>query len=131
MSDDDPRAALVESGFAAINRADFEEVYGLLHPSVSSHVSDRLMNSGTWKGADGFAEMLAGWFEPWEQLHFELLELRVLDASNVLISVRQSAVGAGSGVPVMLDVVNLLAFEGERLIRFEVHPDEAAALAAV
>jgi ketosteroid isomerase-like protein len=127
----DPRIPLVEDAFEAFQSRDLERVAGFLHPEVESHVAPPLMNAGTWQGAGGFLEMTAGWEEAFGSVRYEIRRFELLDEHNLLVDVHQEAVGAGSGVPVALDVIFLIEMVDERAVRFQIHPDREKALAAV
>ena len=123
--------ALARAGIEAFNRGDAQVVTAMLHPAVEAHVSDAMVNPGTWHGLDGFAEGIGAWNDAWDDLRLEVLDAETIDARNVLLYVHQTAVGPGSGVPVAMDVVLLFEIEDGRARRFHVHPDREAALAAV
>lgn len=128
---DDPRVKLIEEAFAGFQDRDVAGLVAFLHPDVVSRVNPPLMNVGEWRGYEGFAQMTAGWEEAFGEISYDIRGIELPDDRNALIAVHQSATGAGSGVPVALDVYFLIEFEGERAIRFEIHSDRAAALAAV
>lgn len=127
----DPRIALIEDAFDAFNERDVEGLVGFLHPQVESHVSPELMNTGTWTGFAGFAEMTAGWQDVWGNMKYDLRGIELVDERHALVAVHQAATGAQSGVPVALDVVYLIEFEAQQAIRFQVHTSRESALAAV
>ena len=74
--------------------------------------------------------MTTGWEEAFGEITYALGEIELPDDRNALIAVHQSATGAGSGVPVELDVYFLIEFEGERAVRFEIHANRDSAVAA-
>jgi len=131
VSDADPRVALIRDAFAAFQSRDAESVAAFLHPAVESHVAPPLLNSGTWDGLVGFLEMTTGWEEAFGSVTYDIRATESLGERVVLVSVHQDATGAGSGVPVELDVYFLIEFEGDQAIRFQVHADRESALAAV
>ena len=128
---EDPRPKLIEDAFAAFVTRDVEGVFGFLHPEVRCRVNSPLMNAGEWQGYEGFGQMTIGWEEAFGQITYDIQGIELPDDRNTLVAVRQSATGAGSGVPVELDVYFLIEFDGERAVRFEVHADRESALAAV
>jgi hypothetical protein len=128
---DDPRPALFDQAIAAFNARDIERLDRVVAEDIASHVSSKMANSGSWDDRQGFYTMLAGWTEPWSKLDVEVTGYELLDSERMLAHVHQQAVGAGSGVPVELDVcfaVQVEAAEGMRMVRFEVHPDRDSAL---
>jgi hypothetical protein len=75
--------------------------------------------------------MATAWSEAWGETDYEVKKIELLDDRNLLAFIRQKAVGAGSGVPVEIDVVYLIEIVGERATRFEVYSGRDAALAAL
>ena len=128
---DDPRVGLIKQAFADFEARNVGGIGSFLHPEVETHVATSLLNSGRWRGPDGFAEMVRGWEDVWGEITYTLGEIELIDARNVLVEVHQEATGAGSGVPVANDVVYLVEVEDGQAIRFEIHSDRESALAAV
>ena len=58
------------------------------------------MDTGTYRGHDGYLEMIAAWGEAWQRVEAEIVGVDELDAQHLLTEIHQRAVGAGSGVPV-------------------------------
>jgi ketosteroid isomerase-like protein len=131
MSERERNLELVRSAFEAFDASDTPRLVSTLHPEVECHVSPRMMNSGTWHGVDGYLEMTGAWFEAWEGLRYEVIDLETPDDRHVLATMRQIAKGRGSGVPVEMDVVFLFEVDDGRARRFHVHPDRESALAAL
>ena len=127
---EDPRVGLIEAAIEAFNTEDVASFLDFIHPEVESRVAPGLGNPGSHEGVEGFGAMMADWSEAWSENRIELEEVELVDDSVALALTRQTAVGAGSGVPVTFSTVFLVEFEGERAIRFEIHPDRESALAA-
>ncbi len=128
---EDPRFALIRDAFAAFEAREVEGLMAFLHPSVESRVAAPLMNVGTWQGYAGFIQMTSDWEDAFGVISYEIRGMEPVDDRNILVAVHQSATGAGSGVPVELDVYFLIEFEGERAVRFEIHAGRDSARAAV
>ena len=128
---EDPRLALIHSAFEDFEARNVEGLVGFLHPEVRCRVHPPLMNVGEWDGFEGFAQMASGWEEAFGEISYELREIELPDDRSALIAVHQSATGAGSGVPVELDVYFLIEFDGERAARFEIHANRDSAVAAL
>ena len=131
MNEQDSRIALVEKAFADFNAYNIDGVVGFIDPEVRTKVAGDLMNAGEWRGWDGFVQMATAWSEAWGQTDYKVNEIELVDERNLLAYVRQKAVGAGSGVPVEIDVVYLVEVVDERATRFEVYSSRESALAAV
>jgi hypothetical protein len=128
---EDRRAELIRQAFADFRAHNVAGLAGFIHPEVESHVSPALANPGTFQGATGFVEMTSGWEEAFQHVSYEIQDIELVDDRNALVDVHQEAQGAGSGVPVELDVVFLIEFKDELAVRFQIHPDRDSAMAAV
>jgi ketosteroid isomerase-like protein len=131
VSAEDPRFALIRDAFAAFESRDVAGLASFLHPEVESRVFPPLLNTGTWQGYPGFAEMTTGWEDAFGEITYAITGFEPVDDRNILVAVHQEATGAGSGVPVVLDVWFLIEFEGEQVVRFQIHAGRESALAAV
>ena len=127
---DDPRIALIEGAFEAFQSRDAEAVISFVHPEMESRVASPLMNAGTRHGVEGFAAMASAWEEAFGSVRYDIRGFELVDDRNVLVAVHQDATGAGSGVPVELDVFFLIEIEGERAVRLQIHAERESALAA-
>jgi len=128
---EDPRIALIQNAFRDFQARDAEAVIDFLEPEIRCRVHPPLMNVGEWHGYAGFVQMTAGWEEAFGEIAYDVRGIELPDERNALVAVHQSATGAGSGVPVELDVYFLFEFEGERCSRFEIHATRESAVAAL
>jgi ketosteroid isomerase-like protein len=128
MSGEDPRIGLIRQAFADYAERDVEGLGHFLHPEVESEVFQPLLNADRWSGPAGFVEMTRQWQEPFGEITYEILGIELPDERNALVSVHQEATGAGSGVPVELDVWFLVEFEDQRAIRFQIHASRDSAV---
>lgn len=131
MSGEDPRFRLIRDAFDAFEARDVEGITAFLHPEIESRVFPPLLNAGTWQGYAGFVQMTSGWESAFGDIRYDERGMEAVDDHHVLVAVHQTATGAGSGVPVELDVVFLIEFETDRAIRFQIHADRDSALAAI
>jgi hypothetical protein len=131
LSDRDHRTVLIDKAIDAFNRADTPALLEFIHPEVVARVGAGLGNPGIHHGIQGYGEMMADWGEAWSKNTLALESVEFADDDTALVQVAQSAVGAGSGVPVEFKTVFMIGFEGDRAIRFEIHPDRDAAVAAL
>jgi hypothetical protein len=79
-------------------------------------------------GLDEVRRLISNW--PWGKLHFEPERFIEVDADRVLVFVKATATGAGSGVPVERRTAHEYTFENDALVRLKIHPDRDAALRA-
>jgi ketosteroid isomerase-like protein len=103
----------------------------LFDPEIECRVGPRLVNTGTWRGLDGYREMVTAWGEAWDQSETRVLSASAPDEYHVITEVHQQAVGAGSGVPVEMTVFYLLEVRGGRAVRFHIYADRQSALDAI
>jgi ketosteroid isomerase-like protein len=128
---EDRRFHLVRDAFDAFQARDVEGLTAFLHPEIESRVLPPLLNTGIWHGYEGFIEMTGEWESAFGEIQYDERGIQAVDDRNVIVAVHQTATGAGSGVPVELDVVFLIEFEGDRAIRFQIHAERDSALAAI
>lgn len=68
---------------------------------------------------------------PWGSLHFEPERILDVDDERVLVFVRVTAAGKGSGAPVEIRAAHEFTIRAGQLARFKVYLDRDAALRAV
>jgi hypothetical protein len=103
----------------------------MIDPRVESRVAEGLGNPGSYEGIEGYMQMMSEWAEAWSENNLDLREIELVDERAALVHTDQTAVGAGSGVSLEFNTVFLVVFEGERAIRFEIHPSRDSAIAAL
>ena len=128
---EDPRPELIRKAVDAFNEQDVPGLLELIHPDVESRVAAGLGNPGTFVGIEGYLAMMADWGEAWSENQVDLEDVELVDEGATFVHTRQTVVGAGSGVPVNFVTVFLVVFDGERAIRFEIHPSRESAAEAL
>jgi ketosteroid isomerase-like protein len=128
---EDPRTGLIEKAIRAFNDEDVAALISFIHPEVVSRVAEGLGTPGTWHGLEGFGSMMQEWGEAWSENTIELHEVERVGDDAALAITSQRAVGAGSGIPLEFGTVFMTVFEGDRAIRFEIHPNRESALASL
>ncbi len=68
---------------------------------------------------------------PWDSLEFEPERYIDVDDNRVLVFVRMTATGKGSGAPVEMDAAHEFTFRDGLVVRFKVYGDRTRALEAV
>ena len=131
MSSREQNIELVRAAFEAFERGDVEAINELLDPAVEVHISDSLMNAGTWSGIDGFWESVAGWLEAWDDYRLEVRSVEAIDERAVLAEGYQSGTGRASGVPVEMVAYWLFVISDGRCARYELHATREGALSAL
>jgi ketosteroid isomerase-like protein len=122
--------ALIRTGIEATNRGDLDVVTALLDPEIESHVAPGLGNPGTWRGIDGYREMVETWGEAFATQTIDVSGVEFADDDLAVAEVRITAVGAGSGVPVEMTLYYMLEIRDGRAVRFHIYATRDAALRA-
>ena len=116
-------------GYELINRGDIAAALRLADPNLEFDLSDLYPDAPILRGVD---EVLR-WSDsgPWGgSTHLEPERFFDIDAERVLVFVRVTATGEGSGIPVELRDAHELTFRDGLLVRCKVHADQDAALKA-
>ena len=130
MSEHDDNKRVLLLAIEAYNRGDEAGTIAVFDPAIECHVSPALMNAGTWHGIDGYREMIAAWDEAWTELRMNVLDIEMPDDRHLIARIDQRGVGAGSGVPVELEVFLLFEVSDGRTVRLHIYADRESAIAA-
>jgi ketosteroid isomerase-like protein len=122
---------LTRRGFEAYNASDYESLGALLHSEVELHADDELLNSGDFRGPEGFLHWSAEWEEAWEEFHVEASTVETLGDHCILVDSHQVARGAGSGIDVEMDVFWALEADEGKVRRMHIYATRERALAAI
>jgi len=85
---------------------------------------------GTYHGHEGVARSTARWSSAWEDLHQEVDDILDTDGDDVVLLLRQSGRGKGSGAPVESVFGWIYTITGGRISRVRLFPDANQALKA-
>ena len=88
---------LVRLAFDATNRRDIEAARSLASDDAELYPIRSQLEGKAFRGPDGFADALAAAWADWDELHFEVEEIRELP-DGVVALVRFQARGRASGV---------------------------------
>jgi ketosteroid isomerase-like protein len=105
-----------------------EDLGEVASPDTEFDFTDAYPDGKVVRGVDGVRRIAANW--PWGGLHFEPEGFVGVDADQVLVLIRATATGEGSGIPVERRTAHELTFEDGRLVRFKVYSERGDALAA-
>jgi ketosteroid isomerase-like protein len=97
-------------------------------PDTEFDFTDAYPDGKVVRGVDGVRRIAANW--PWGDLHFEPEQFIEVDAERVIVFVRATATGVGSGIPVERRTAHECTFDGGRLVRFKVYSEREDALRA-
>jgi ketosteroid isomerase-like protein len=113
----------------AFDRGDLETQFELFAPDVEITEWPDAPDSRTYRGHAGVMEAYNSWYEAWEWVRHESVDLvdlgdRVLDAG------RTRGKGKGSSVEVSLDAFNVFTLRDGKVVRLEFFTDRERALRA-
>ena len=118
----------LRQGYAALQRGDLETFKTLarerLDPEFEFH---HVWDGRVFKGYEGTLEWLSDARETWDDYSQEVTEIVDL-GEHVVVVVRISARGGGSGVPVAQEMAVVWTFEGDRAVRARSYTSGAVAL---
>lgn len=122
---------LLRAGIDAYNRGDFGWVYAHAADDIEVEVDPGLLNTGHHRGKPAFERWLVDWQEAWSEMEIEILALEQVDERFLLVDVLQRGTGAASGVPTVMELVQLIEVAGGAIARFHLYPDRERALEAL
>lgn len=127
MSSDN--VAIVRRYIEAFNRRDFDPLIADTDPAVELSEWPEAPGAQTYRGPEGLRQAFEKWFESWEWMHLDIIEL--IDAGDhVLVGLDQRARGSGSGVEVEIKSHNVYSFRDGMVTRVQLFIDREPALAA-
>jgi ketosteroid isomerase-like protein len=102
----------------AFNRGEVESMAEHYDPDVELHEWPTAPGASVYRGAEGVLSAIDGWFEIWEWMRVEIVEL--VDAGDdVLVILDQRAKGKGSEVEVEIRSFNVYTFRDGKVIRIQ------------
>jgi ketosteroid isomerase-like protein len=101
---------------------------GYATPDTVFDFTDAYPDGRVVRGIEGVRQIAANW--PWEALHFDPERFLDVDGQRVLVFVRATATGRGSGVPVERRTAHECTFSEGSLVHFKVYSDRGDALDA-
>jgi ketosteroid isomerase-like protein len=118
---------LIRSAYGAIASGDLEAAMELIDPDVVVRDRPETPDPRTYRGHEGVVEALASSDESFEE--FELQPQRwVAEGEHVMIELRMSGRGRGSGVPVEEMIAHLWTVRDGKLVALQVYSDPDDAL---
>jgi ketosteroid isomerase-like protein len=100
----------------------------LATPDTIFDFTDAYPDGPVVRGVDGVREIAANW--PWDALHFDPERFLDVGTERVLVFVRATATGIGSGVPVERRTAHECRFSDGSLVHFKVYSDREEAVEA-
>jgi ketosteroid isomerase-like protein len=120
---------IVRAVYERWGEGDFRAILDVVDPLVLFVLRPPLPESGTYLGVERLVEYTRGFLEPWSHITIEAEDITDLDGT-VIATVRQRAVGSGSGAETDLCYFQVWSFRGRKVIRLENFMERAEALEA-
>jgi len=116
---------IVRRMYEAYFRGDFET-------ALSAFAEDVVWEdmNGTYQGRDGVVEATTRWTGAWDDLRQELEDIRDAEGGDVVVALRQSGRGKGSGVWVQTVTGWIYMISGGEISRVRLFTDPATAMQA-
>jgi ketosteroid isomerase-like protein len=122
---------LTKAGFEAYNAGDAGALAALLHADVELYADDELLNSGAFRGREGFTQWSAEWLEAWDEFRIEARSTEAFGNHFILADCHQVARGAGSGIDVEMDVFWAFEVAGGHVMRMHLYANRERAVEAI
>ena len=108
---------------------DVEAVLGFVHPELAWSPGDEAPEAGQFTGRDGFAAFITSWSETFDE--FRLVpEQTTVVGDSVIVEVRQSGRGAGSGIELDIRTVHVWTIRDGQAVAWSAYRNREEALAA-
>jgi ketosteroid isomerase-like protein len=128
MNEPQDNVALSRAATEAFQRGDIDAFLATLDPEVEIFSTPELPNPGRFVGREGWIEWTSEWLDAWEGFEIDIEEYEAVGRHHVLMSARQRARGAGSGVPVEMRVFYLAEYRDGLATRFHLYANREEAL---
>jgi ketosteroid isomerase-like protein len=111
----------VQRMLVAYLSGDEETMRASITPEGEVHGAPGIVNSGTYHGYEGFRQWISQWEEAWGEVDYELGEPIELGETFVILPVRVTGRGAGSGLEVDSEFGWLYEVRDGKMARFHVY----------
>jgi ketosteroid isomerase-like protein len=105
------------SAIAAYNVGDYEALFELINEDVVATIPVGLANAGVYHGHEGFLRMMNDWRDAWVDFRVEAEE-PFLAGDAIVVPVRHTGRGRGSGIEMSMDVFHVAHFRDNRVARW-------------
>ena len=128
MSPERSNVELFQEAIEAYNRGDLSFVYERAADDIEVHSHPALMNTGTWYGRDAFRRWTQEWLEAWSDFSIDVQRVQEIEGRFLVVEVVQHGVGSESGIPVTMDIVQLIDVREGEVARLHLYPTLADAM---
>ena len=120
---------ILRAGYEAVNRGDYDAFFQILDPAIEWKTPDRTPFAGSYHGHDAVKELLKAYLEAFDGLRVEPEQFFDGD-DRIVVFIRETARGRGSGVEVEIHVAHLVTMRRGKAVRLEYFPEREKALEA-
>ncbi len=121
---------IVRQIYAAWGQGDFTVGVSLFERNATLVIDSGLPDGGVHIGREGIRTYMTNFLEAWDLLTISADRFREA-GDSVLVGVRQTGVGQGSGIRTDINYFQLWTFRGGKVIRLDSIRSESEALEAV
>jgi ketosteroid isomerase-like protein len=119
----------MRSGYAAIERQDWDEVQALYHPEIEWTDPPEVPDGGTHVGVDAVRESWQNYLDALEEWKLEPLEF-LSGKDEILVHSKVNGVARHTGIPIDLDLFQVWTARDGLLVRMRAFLDREQALEA-
>ena len=131
MADESRNVALVRDLIDAWNAGDRERWVPHLDPEVEIRTIRSQLESGPYRGTEGFRKALADFDEDWEHVSFEVEGVRGSESDDLIVATtKMTSRGRASGVELEVPLALLWELRDGLIVRVQSFSDPAEALRA-
>ena len=106
------RIALAQGGMDAFTEGDMPRMLDALSDDIEVYASPEMVNSGHFRGHDGFIGWIRAWTDAWEEISAEVTDNIPVGERHVVTAVHQDGRGRG-GIEVSMDLAFLFEVEDD------------------
>ena len=120
----------LRASYEALNRRDIEDTMAVLAEDAQWVEHSELPEAGSYRGRETIRDFLLLYLDSWERFEQEIEEVRRTDEC-VLLFIRLTASGKGSGIDVQSRYAHLWTMREGQGVRVDAYYDREQALAAL
>jgi ketosteroid isomerase-like protein len=127
----DERVEFLRRGYEALQRGDLDTFKALVRERLDAgFVFHHVWDGRVFRGFEGTMDWISDTRETWDDYTQEVAEITAVGEDDVLVVLRISARGGGSGVPVAQELAVVWTFDGDRAVEARSFTSRAEALDA-
>ena len=121
---------LLKGSYAALNRRDIDGTLEVLDADAKWVEHSDLPEAGSYEGRETIRAFLEQFLDSWDEFDQQIEEVHT-DEDCVLLFIRLTASGRGSGIDVQSRYAHLWIMRDDRAVRVDAYYDRDSALAAL